>query len=78
MRIHRSEVTLNYLLFALDTKQKQKPMDDDIDTIRPIMICNKAPAMVISCCLSHLLWSIFTQATACRIFTNGADLVETF
>ncbi|CAF2935437.1 unnamed protein product [Rotaria sp. Silwood2] len=34
--------------------------------------------MGISHCLSHLLWSIFTQATGCRIFTNGADLVQTF
>ena len=47
-------------------------------TIRPLVHCKHGPTTGISRYLGHLLWSLFYQITGCRIFTNGADLVQTF
>ena len=47
-------------------------------TIRPLVHCKNGPTIGISRYLGRLLWSLFYRRTGCRIFPNGADLVQTF
>jgi hypothetical protein len=42
------------------------------------MICHKGPTMGISRYLSGLLWSIINPMTGCKIYSNGAAIVQDF
>ncbi|CAF4242382.1 unnamed protein product [Rotaria sp. Silwood2] len=69
MSQNRAQVKLNYLYFVPELNKEDW-------SVRPIIICNNGPTMLIADYVSDLLWSIFDRVTHCQNFLQGADAVQ--
>ncbi|CAF1237224.1 unnamed protein product [Rotaria sp. Silwood1] len=70
MKINRSTVRMNYLYFVSDTHKEGIP-------VQPIIVCNDGPTMGISRYLGRLLGLLFNDATYCKKFHKGYNVIHT-
>lgn len=56
-------------LFSFLKLQEEIPLE-------PIIICKNGPTWNMTIHLSVILWSMFTQVTGCKTFSNSDDLVH--